>query len=129
MKADPVLLREIGRMAGKTRSERTFFLRQCEAFAHDLGKAIKGNNGMQSLKSIYDRVTLQYPRAVNACCLAATISMRDGMSKAAQIWAYDVLNAWKPTASHRLMAYIDDNLNPTRIEEYAGSFIRITSIY
>ena len=53
MKADSTLLSEIKRAAGKTRSERLAFLGQCNAFSAELGKAIKDNNGMRALKSIF----------------------------------------------------------------------------
>lgn len=128
MKCDDTLLREISKAAGKTRAERIAFVSQCAAFSEELGKAIKHNNGLLALKSIFDRTMLQYPRAVTACCVAATIRMREGMSRSSQEWAQSVLDAWKATESHKLRAYIDDNLNPCRIEEYAGSFIRCTSV-
>lgn len=128
MKPDPTLITEIKRAAGKTRSEKIAFLGQCNSFSEELGKAIKDNNGRQQLKTIFDRVMLGYPRAVTACSLAATIAMREGMSYASQAWAQGVLEAWNPTSSQRLRAYIDDNLHHSRIEEYAGSFIRCTTI-
>ena len=128
MKADPVLISEIKKAAGKTRGERLAFLDQCSAFSNELGKAIRDNNGMRALKSIFDKVMLGYPRTVTACCLAATIVMREGMSYASQVWAQGVLEAWSPTSSQRLRAYIDDNLHHSRIEEYAGGFIRATTI-
>ena len=129
MKCDPTLLREIKLKAGKTKQERLAFVAQCAAFADELGKAIKENNGLLSLKTIYDRETIKYPRAVNACCVASTIILRQhDMSQSAKEWALDVISAWTPIAGHQLRAYIDDNLNPTRIEEYAGSFIRCTSV-
>ena len=127
MKPDPVLLSEIKKAAGKTRSERLAFLAQCGAFAWELGDAIKKNNCAQ-LKTIFNKAMLGYPRAVTACSLAATISMRDGMSYPAQVWAQGILEAWNPSASQRLRGIIDDNLNPTRLEEYAGEFIRATTI-
>lgn len=128
MKCDETLLREVSRMAGKSKAERLAFVGQCAAFSYALGKAIKNNNGLLNLKTIYDRITLQYPRTVNACCLAATIALRDGTSQSAKEWAQGVLDAWKPLESHKQRAYIDDNLHPSRIEEYAGSFIRCTSV-
>ena len=128
MKADPVLILEIKKAAGRTRSERLAFLDQCAAFSLELGNAIKANNGLRTLKSIFDKTMLGYPRTVTACCLAATIVMREGMSYAAQVWAHGVIDAWNPTSSQRLRAYIDDNLHPSRVEEYAGSFIRATTM-
>ena len=128
MKPDPVLLSEIKKAAGKTRSERVAFIQQCASFAGELGDAIKANNGLQQLKTIFNKAMLGYPRAVAACSLAVTISMRDGMSYPAQAWAHGILEAWNPSASQRLRGIIDDNLNPTRLEEYAGGFIRATTI-
>ena len=128
MKTDPTLISDIKKAAGTTRAERLAFLGQCDAFASELGKAIKDNNGQLLLKNIFNKTMLSYPRTVTACCLAATIAMRDGMGYAAQVWAQGVIEAWNPTSSQRLRAYIDDNLNGTRIEEYAGGFIRATTV-
>ena len=128
MKCDPTLLREIKLKAGKTKQERLAFATQCATFADELGSAIKANNGLQTLKTIVDKAMLGELRAVTACSLAVTIEMRDGMSVNARTWARSVMEAWNPTASQRLRGYIDDNLNPTRIEEYAGGFIRCTSV-
>ena len=128
MKADPTLLSEIKKLAGKTKAERLLFLTAVDQFSRGLGSAIKANNGLQTLKTIFDKAMLGYPRAVTACSLAVTIEMRDGMSVNARTWARSVMEAWNPTASQRLRGYIDDNLNPTRIEEYAGGFIRCTSV-
>jgi len=50
MKCDPTLLREIKLKAGKTKQERLAFVTKCAAFADELGKAIKDNNGLLSLK-------------------------------------------------------------------------------
>ena len=128
MKPDPVLLSEIKRAKGTTKADRVAFLAQCGAFAKGLGDAIKANNGMQQLKTIFSKAMLGYPRAVTACALAATISMREGMSYPAQVWAQGILETWNPSASQRLRAIIDDNLNQTRLEEYAGEFIKLTTV-
>ena len=128
MKPDPTLISDIKKAAGKTRGERLAFLGQCAAFSVELGNAMKANNGLRMLRTIFDATMLGYPRSVTACCLAATIVMREGMSYASQVWAHGVIEAWNPTSSQRLRAYIDDNLHPSRIEEYAGSFIRVTTI-
>ena len=128
MKPDPVLLSEIKRAKGTTKADRVAFIQQCSAFAKELGGAIKVNNGVQQLKTIFNKVMLGYPRAVTACSLAATISMREGMSYPAHVWAQGILETWNPSASQRLMAIIDDNLNQTRLEEYAGEFIKLTTV-
>ena len=128
MKPDPALLSAIKRAQGSTKADRLAFLAQCQAFAKELGGAIKVNNGAQQLKTIFNKAMLGYPRAVTACALAATISMRDGMSYPAQVWAQGILETWNPSASQRLRAIIDDNLNQTRLEEYAGEFIKLTTV-
>lgn len=126
-KADPELLKEIRKLT-TTKAERLTFLAACDDFSRRLGGAIKANNGAQALKDIFDNAGRGYPRAVIACSLAATIVMREELSRSFQVWAHEILEAWNPTGSQRLRAYIDDNLNQTRIAEYAGSFIRCTSI-
>lgn len=124
---DKALRSEIKTCAGRTKAERLQFLAQCDFCAEELGMKIRHNEGRLALQAIFEEHLKHWPRAVVACCVAATVSLREGMSPRAQGWARDALEAWKPTDSQRFCAYIDDNLNGTRIEEYAGNFIRLTT--
>ena len=66
-----------------------------------------------------------------ALCVAATIHVHRewfGCSLAAIQWAEDVLGCWTNRSAYAMEdAYIRDNLHYTRILEYAGNFIRMTS--
>ena len=60
-----------------------------------------------------------------AICVAATIIKRRDRLRAQTVrWAEAVLKLWTKNPDS---AYIDDNLHPTRIEEYAGAFMRLTT--
>ena len=68
-----------------------------------------------------------HSRAAIAVCLAATIrSRRDRLNRAPVEWADAIMALWtnRPASVDRII--IDDGLHPTRIEEYAGEFIRLT---
>ena len=63
-----------------------------------------------------------------AICLAATlIERQDRVNRSSYDWAQEVMKLYKNAPSDKTFACIDDNLNPSRIEEYAGSFIRVTT--
>lgn len=67
-------------------------------------------------------------RAPVAICLAETlIERQDRISDRSYIWATEVMKLYKNAPSDKSFAYINDNLHPSRIEEYAGSFIRMTT--
>lgn len=72
----------------------------------------------------------EHGRAVMAICVAATLEARRERLEGWQIqWARAVLDLWTthPTWSRYSRAVINDGLHPTRICEYAGSFIRCTT--
>lgn len=62
-----------------------------------------------------------------AICFAVTIlRRRDQLSGEAGAWAEAVLALWKNRPGNSVDGYIDDNLHPSRIEEYAKDFISLT---
>lgn len=63
-----------------------------------------------------------------AVCTAVTIwERRDRLNRYAVSWALEVLKLWTNRPHDILMAYIDDGLHPSRIEEYARDFMRLTT--
>lgn len=79
----------------------------------------------------FGAVLREHGRVPVALCVAATIHVHRewfGGSLAAVQWAEDVLSCWTNRSPHAIAdAYIRDNLHYTRILEYAGNFIRLTS--
>ena len=63
-----------------------------------------------------------------AVAVALTISKRrDEISRKSVMWADAVLNLWTNRHSTLDGMCFDDNLHPSRIEQYAGSFIKLTT--
>jgi len=52
---------------------------------------------------------------------------RDRLESRTVRWAIEVLELWTNRPPDTRCLYIGDNLHPSRIEEYAGSFIKLTT--
>ena len=70
-----------------------------------------------------------YGRVPVAICVAETIiERRDRLEWRSYMWALEVMKLYTNAANDKTFAYIDDGLHPSRIEEYAGSFMRVTTL-
>lgn len=121
-KLDRTLSREIKALNGDgERADRFDTLRKVRAAVKDLSTPEVMNRFDDCIKS--------HGRAVVALCVASTIySRRDRLDDYGLDWARSVLNLWtNKFPSYIDTANIDDGLHPTRIFEYAGSFIRLTT--
>ena len=68
-------------------------------------------------------------RAAVAVCLAATIlANRWDLHRWAVEWARQVMSSWANCPRDTTVAVADIGLHPSRIEEYAGNFIRSSSV-
>lgn len=122
MKLDRELAREIKAANGDGgRNARFLFLAHIDAVVKECSTPDVMRN--------FDQCFQHHPRAAIAVCVAATIVRRyDRLSLQSICWANSVLECWTnrpPSGISR--AIIDDGLHPSRIEEYAGSFIRLTT--
>ena len=121
---DKTLTKEIKTAVGDGSREAKFaLLKRIDAAANEMStpKIMERFNEMQ----------VKHGRAVTAICVAATIfERRYRLDDWCIEWATAVLELWttKP-ASGVIRAYIRDDLHPTRICEYAYSFIKLTSEY
>lgn len=71
----------------------------------------------------------KYGRVPVAICVAETIiERRDRLEWRSYMWALEVMKLYTNAPPNKIFAYIDDGLHPTRIEEYAGSFMRMTTM-
>ncbi len=121
-----------------------------ETFIHDIKKNANGNGQGDHMNAFrktlraaraelstptvlerYGECISKYGRAPVAICTAVTILYRQDYLKWRYVqWAQEVLKCWTNRPRTDLdFAYIDDGLNPTRIEEYAAHFISVTTEY
>lgn len=122
MKLDSTLAREIKALNGDgTREARFETLRKVRAANKDLSRPEVRDSFNETLKA--------HGRAVVALCVASTLHLRrERLDGWGFTWARAVLDLWTNKAPSFIdTARIDDGLHPTRICEYAGSFIRLTT--
>ncbi len=121
MKLDKEFIHDINKVANGDGSRETkfAFLRIARAASRELSTP--------SITTIFNNVVCKYGRVAVAVCLATTILERkERLSPRFVQWARCVINLWT-NRPHDLDVYIDDGLHPTRIEEYANSFVRLTT--
>lgn len=101
------------------------------ALLHKIHKAVK-DMSTPDIAVRFDEMLVKHGRAVTAICTAATLWMRKErleLSGWELMWATKVLELWttKPKSETGVgHANIDDRLHPTRILEYAASFMECT---
>lgn len=122
MKLDRTFTREISKVANGDGSREAKF-----AF---LPKVREANKVLSTpdVMHTYDDCIKRFGRVPVAICTAATIVSRcDRLNDSSVRWAREVLKLWTNRPTDLCCAHIDDKLHPTRIEQYAGSFIRVTT--
>ena len=120
MKLERTLAREIETACGTTEEEKFAFARKADAVAKELSTT----NARQIFPVIFKR----HSRAAVAICVAATILIRrDHLAHTSVEWAQEVMKHYTNRISSLGRFYIRDELHPSRIEEYAGFFIRLTT--
>lgn len=121
MRLDSTLAREIKKANGDGSREAKFaLLRRLRGVCEECSKP--------SVIRDFDHVFKHFDRASIAIVLAVTIfERRDQLEFYSVRWAMEVLELWTNRPHTVSSLAIDDGLHPSRIEEYAGSFIRLTS--
>ena len=123
---DRTLAKEIKAANGDESREAKF------ALLHKIHKAVK-DMSMPDIAERFDEMPARHGRAVTAICIAATLWMRKERLELGGwelMWATKVLELWttKPKSETGVgHACIDDQLHPTRILEYAASFMECTT--
>ena len=80
-----------------------------------------------NVREDFNDILREYGRVAVGLCVAVTIRERmDRLDGSTVRWAEKVLALWTNRPSDTSCLAIRDNLHPTRIEEYAGSLIRLT---
>jgi len=124
MKLDKELAREIKKQAKGDGSREAKF-----AFL----KKVRGASEMMSCPDVmygkFDEALKTYGRVPVAVCVAVTLyKRRERLDRWKLSWALAVLALWTNRVEDNLWsAYINDGIHPTRICEYAGSFVRLTT--
>ena len=124
MKLDRTLAKEIKAANGDGGREAKFsLLRKIDEARKDMSTP--------EVMTQFNDMPRKHGRAVTAICVAATLwSRRDRLDGWRLKWAAEVLDLWTtkpPSGVSR--AVIEDGLHPTRICEYAASFINFTTEY
>ena len=128
MKVDNELLKEVKKANGDgTREARHALfrkLRECEAELENK-KAFN-----YFTPETFGQIFKKHDRAIVAIVLASTIYRRqDRLERSTFLWALEILRQWTARPYSGVDAYaLDDGLHPSRIEQYAGSFIRLTTL-
>ena len=119
MKLDRALAREISKAANDCKEQKTRMV-----LMQKLRKAKERLSTPDVIRTFGDALK-ECGRVPVAICTAVTINKRRNRLRAQTVrWAEAVLKLWGKNSDS---AYIADGLHPTRIEEYAGSFIRLTT--
>lgn len=125
MKLDSTFEREVRKTANGdgSREARFVFMKLLEETNKTLSSPEVAHGG-------YDEAIKTYGRVPVAICTAATLfRRRERLDGWGLRWAQDVLALWtNRTPSGIDRATIDDKIHPTRICDYAASFIRLTSM-
>lgn len=119
MALDGNLAREIKRAAPDRGNRAAYF-----EFAAKV-RAAKNDMSNAGVREHFGELLVKHGRPVTAIVIAATLWERQkrlGGWNAA--WARDVLDCWPHTPGLLEDAAIQDGLHPSRICEYAGSFIQ-----
>ena len=122
MKLDRTFAREVKKAANGdgSREARLAFLNPAREAAKRLSTPI--------VMREFDDILREYGRATVGLCVAVTVwERRDRLERRTVRWAEEVLKLWTNRPHDTLTLYINDGLHPTRIEEYAGSFIKLTT--
>lgn len=121
MKLDRTFIKEIVKTANGDGSREARFT--------FLGTAREAAKELSTIKApqIFNSVIRKYGRATVAVCVAATILQhQDRLELNTCQWAREVIKLWQNRTNDIGRVAFNDGLHPTRIEEYAGAFIRLT---
>ena len=122
MKLDRTFAREVKKAANGDGSREARF-----AFLTPAREAARKMSTPEVMRE-FGNVLKEYGRAVVGLCVAVTVwERRDRLDDSTTRWAMEVLKLWTNRPRDILCLYIHDNLHPSRIEEYAGSFIKLTT--
>ncbi len=122
MELDKCFAREIKKLNGDGSREAKF------ETLNVLRAAVKELSSSNVIRD-FNTILKKYGRAAVSVCVAATLTnRRERISFSSAQWAQEVLKLWINRPNNVEQFAIRDNLHPTRIEEYAGSLIKLTQV-
>lgn len=122
MKLDRTFAREIKKTVNGDGSREARF-----AFLNPAREAAK-KLSTPNVRREFDNILREYGRATVGLCVAVTVwERRDRLESRTVRWAMEVLRLWTNRPRDILCLFINDGLHPSRIEEYAGSLIMLTT--
>ena len=122
MKLDATFAREVRKTTNGdgSREARFAFLKPAKEAARKMSSP--------DVMEEFDNIVREYGRATVGLCVAVTaFENRDRLDNGTVQWAREVLKLWTNKPPDSLCLYINDGLHPTRIEEYAGSLMKLTT--
>lgn len=123
MRLDRTLEKEIRAVTGDgSRAAKFALLSKIDAAAADMSSP--------GIRETFCDCLRKHGRAVTAICVAVTlVERKERLDRWGLSWALDVVGLLPTnfTQGNKERAYINDGLHPTRICEYARTFIRLTS--
>ncbi len=91
-------------------------------------KAANKDLSSTNVRDRFDEIMKKHGRVPVAICVGVTAVMRkDRLNRWIVDWGREVLALWTNRPHDISAALIEDNLHPSRIEEYAGGFVRATT--
>ena len=121
MKLDRTFSKELSRVNGDgSRQAKFSFLNPAREAAGKLSTI--------NVFDVFNDIVREYGRATVGVCVAATILNRqDRLEPDSICWAKEVMKHWTNKVQNNVdSVVIRDGLHPTKIEQYASSFIRCT---
>lgn len=122
MKLDSLFASEIKKQANGdgSREAKFAFKKKVEETAKELSTP--------KAAEIFDDCLHKYGRVSVAICVAETIiERRNWLNWSSYMWASEVMKLYVNAPQDKSFAYINDNLHPSKIEEYAKSLMRLTT--
>lgn len=122
MKLDRTFSREVSKISNGdgSREAKFTFLKTA--------KEVKRTLSTIEAPRLFAECIKKYGRVPVAVCVAATvIDRKERLKRASYWWGLEVMKLYTNAPYDKGCLIIDDGLHPTRIEEYAGEFIRITT--
>lgn len=123
MKLDRTFARDIKKQANGDGSREAKF-----AFKRKVEEAAKALSTTKAAE-VFNECLIKFGRVPVAICVAETIiERRDRLEWSSVEWALEVIKLYTNAPRDKMYAHINDGLHPKRIEEYAGSLIRVTAV-
>lgn len=118
---DRELVKEVRKANGDGSREAKFkLLAQVKAAKRDLSRT--------DVRDHFDEILKNHGRVPVAICVAVTAVMReDRLNRWIVDWGREVFSLWANRPNDFSVALIEDGLHPSRIEEYASSFVKVTT--